>query len=207
MSFVGFWGWECQSYIYYLLGMCPVSNMLQTVAGEDCKSTTKGMYLIKTNSASPYALGRLTDFMVPIEDSRVIYTNSLRSSDPFLREIDPWGKLEGTFNNIEMYPTPFSQDPNGGDWPYFNHIGSNSQTQQFISRLKHQHNSEVEQLKSLSKRPAIIRKNTKLKTPNDPQESHSDNSSSRAQLFEDYKKNVSAGIKNTEIFGTPTYSD
>lgn len=32
-SVIGFWGWRCQSYIYYLFGMCTPSSDQQAVAG------------------------------------------------------------------------------------------------------------------------------------------------------------------------------
>lgn len=204
-NFLGFWGWECHSYIYYLLGMCPASVMTQTVAGEDCKSTTRGMYLIKTNSVTPFALGRLSDVLTPNEDNPAIFSNQMRSGDPFQRYIDEWGKLEGTFNNIETYPTPFSQDPNGQDWPYFNHMGSNRLTNEFISRLRHQHETEIEQLKRLSRRPTVIKKTTKTKT-NKPM-SNLDTANSKEKLFEDYKKNSTLGIQSSEIFSIPKLSN
>lgn len=59
-SFRGFWGWPCGSYISYLLGLCPHSPDL-VVAGEDCRQTTRGMFMINTRSRSPFAEGRWTD--------------------------------------------------------------------------------------------------------------------------------------------------
>jgi hypothetical protein len=179
--------------------MCPASVITQTVAGEDCKSTTRGMYLIKTNSASPFALGRLADLLTPNEDNPSIFTNQMRSGDPFQRYIDEWGKLEGNFNNIEALPTPFSQDPNGEDWPYFNHMGSNRLTNEFISRLRHQHVNEIEQLKRLSRRPTVIRKTTKRNKPL--------SGSNNEQLFEEFKENSTLGIQSSEVFSVPKLSN
>lgn len=70
--------------------MCPRSNELH-LAGEDCRDTTKGMFLITTNSESPFATGQWT-----IQPTSKYPSNSRR--DPFLERIDEYGKLEGAFN-------------------------------------------------------------------------------------------------------------
>ncbi|KAG4068087.1 hypothetical protein HA402_001512 [Bradysia odoriphaga] len=56
-SLAGFWGWSCQSYMNYLLGLCPKSEKL-FVAGEDCRTETRGMFLVTTNSVAPFAIGQ-----------------------------------------------------------------------------------------------------------------------------------------------------
>lgn len=40
-SDLGFWGWPCNSYISYMLGLCPRTNELH-LAGEDTRETSKG---------------------------------------------------------------------------------------------------------------------------------------------------------------------
>lgn len=34
-SMIGFWGWRCESYLYYLFGMCKPSSEEQAVAGKE----------------------------------------------------------------------------------------------------------------------------------------------------------------------------
>lgn len=55
---LGFYGWKCQSYFHYLRGQCPYDNSEMSLAGEDCDASTRGMFLIATNSMSPFARGR-----------------------------------------------------------------------------------------------------------------------------------------------------
>lgn len=57
----GFYGWKCQSYFYYVLGLCPFTSNDMLLAGENCDVTTRGMYLVKTNSEFPFARGRADD--------------------------------------------------------------------------------------------------------------------------------------------------
>src|SRR4051812_420242 len=56
---LGFYGWKCQSYFQYVLGRCPYENNEEMVlAGEHCNASTRGMFLVATNSISPFAKGR-----------------------------------------------------------------------------------------------------------------------------------------------------
>lgn len=142
-SLTGFWGWKCESYIYYLLGFCPHNNH-QVVAGEDCIVGTEGMFMITTNADSPFAIGRWTDAMGLLKTPNALNKFSLKR-DPFISDIDQWGKLEGNFNNVEQLPTPYSQDPNGDDWPYFNHIGTNKLTKDYIKKIIEQDNDRYEE--------------------------------------------------------------
>ncbi|XP_055594311.1 phospholipase A1 member A-like [Uranotaenia lowii] len=142
-SLTGFWGWKCTSYIYYLLGLCP-HNQYQVVAGEDCTPGTEGMFMITTNSDAPFAIGRWTDTLqkkgVPLHKFGI-------DRDPFINDIDQWGKLDSNFNNIEHFPTPYSQDPNHAndeDWPYFNHIGTNKLTKEYIRKIIEQDSTRYE---------------------------------------------------------------
>lgn len=89
----GFWGWPCNSYYSYLLGMCPRTNELH-LAGEDCRDTTRGMFLITTNSEAPFASGQWTLQSPPSSNKR---------RDPFLEIIDSYGKLESAFNYVDGY--------------------------------------------------------------------------------------------------------
>jgi pancreatic lipase-related protein 2 len=93
------------------------------VAGEDCSPSTRGLYLAQTHATSPFAMGR-TPFVS--HKHAIVYPNSnlLRFRDPLQKEIDQWGKLDGDFNNIENFPTPYSQDPNGKNWIYFDNRNS-----------------------------------------------------------------------------------
>lgn len=91
----GFWGWPCNSYISYLLGQCPRSNELH-LGGEDCRESSKGMFLITTNTESPFASGQWT-----IQPASKYPSNSRR--DPFLERIDEYGKLESAFNFANSY--------------------------------------------------------------------------------------------------------
>uniref|UniRef100_A0AAG5DUT5 Lipase domain-containing protein n=1 Tax=Anopheles atroparvus TaxID=41427 RepID=A0AAG5DUT5_ANOAO len=141
-SLTGFWGWSCQSYIYYLLGFCPQNN-LQVVAGEDCQPGTEGMFLITTNPAAPFAIGRWSGFSIPQKKDSVLHKHGL-NRDPFISDIDQWGKLDGSFNNADQFPTPYSQDPNPADddeWPYFNHVGTKQLTKVHIKKILEQDRS------------------------------------------------------------------
>lgn len=78
-----------------MLGMCPRTNELH-LAGEDCRESTKGMFLITTNSESPFASGQWT-----VQQTSKYPSNSRR--DPFLERIDEYGKLDSAFNFANGY--------------------------------------------------------------------------------------------------------
>lgn len=111
----GFWGWPCGSYYLYLLGRCPRSNELH-LAGEDCRTTTNGMFLITTNQETPFATGQWT---IQPSTNDPLYSRR----DPFLERIDEYGKLDSSFNYIDSYqklqiatlPTPI---PTSNTHPY-----------------------------------------------------------------------------------------
>lgn len=119
----GFWGWPCGSYYLYLLGRCPRSNELH-LAGEDCRTTTIGMFLVTTNHESPFAYGQWT-----IQSSTKDPLNSRR--DPFLERIDEYGKLDSAFNYIDSYrklqtATPIPAAPTSRPYdPFSNQINQN----------------------------------------------------------------------------------
>ena len=60
-SAVGFYGWKCENYFKYVFGLCPFEDSDMMEAGENCKNTTRGMFLVKTNSKYPFAKGRNND--------------------------------------------------------------------------------------------------------------------------------------------------
>lgn len=60
-SAVGFYGWKCQSYFHYLLGLCPHKGDIMLLAGEDCSVNSSGMFLVKTKSDFPYAMGPVAE--------------------------------------------------------------------------------------------------------------------------------------------------
>jgi pancreatic lipase-related protein 2 len=76
------------------------------------------MFLVQTNAAAPFAIGRIP---AVTKKHGILHPNShlIRFRDPLQKEIDQWGKLDGDFNNLENFPTPYSQDPNGQNWIYF----------------------------------------------------------------------------------------
>lgn len=150
-SVVGFWGWKCQSYLYYLLGICKPTKEEQAIAGEDTRPSSNGIYFINTNPVSPFALGRITDF-VQTKSIETLSFNSVRNVDPFMKEIDDFGKLQGNFNNLP-YPKYFKNDDN-----YFTNHGSDEMTHNYVDRLRRK-NSKHE-TKNYSK--LKVRKSSKL---------------------------------------------
>lgn len=128
-STVGFWGWKCESYVNYLFGMCIPQKDQQAVAGEDCRSSSSGLYFLKTNSNSPFATGRLSSLSLE-KSIDVISFSPIRNVDPFLKKIDAFGKLEGNFNN-KRYQKPI-------DDIFFLSQGSNEVAHNFVDRLRHE---------------------------------------------------------------------
>lgn len=154
---MGFWGWSCHSYIYYLLGMCTAKNSFQTIAGEDCKVSSRGIFMIPTNSNSPYASGRITEIDTAAnEPLPPISTHYLRSSDPFQQAIDIWGKLEGNFNNLANYKDSQHINIFEDDWNIFREH-SNKITRDFILKLRHQHEDDLNNLRKVSDRHKVFK--------------------------------------------------
>lgn len=79
--------------------MCPQTNEWH-LAGEDCRKTSTGMFLIATNSESPFASGQWPVQKTPI---------SIIRRDPFYDRIDAYGKLDSKFNYVDSY----KKAPNG----------------------------------------------------------------------------------------------
>lgn len=76
-SALGFYGWKCDSYFKYVLDLCPFDGNDMTVAGENCESTSRGMFLVNTNSKYPFAKGRAD---VTSDDQRAKRGNSVFKS-------------------------------------------------------------------------------------------------------------------------------
>lgn len=150
-SIVGFWGWKCQSYLYYLLGMCKPVKEDQIIAGEDSRPSSKGIYFISTNDASPFALGRITD-LIQTKSINTISFNAVRNVDPFLKEIDDFGKLQGNFNNLP-YPKSYDNEDN-----YFTNSGSDEMTHIYVDRLRYKHSKPFDKTSMKYK----VRKSSKL---------------------------------------------
>ncbi|CRL03999.1 CLUMA_CG017117, isoform A, partial [Clunio marinus] len=74
----GFYGWKCQSYFKYVLGLCSFDGNNLKIAGNDCDSKLRGVFLVKTNSESPYAIGR--------ESLSSIDTRAKRRNDDMLSQ-------------------------------------------------------------------------------------------------------------------------
>lgn len=111
--------------------MCTPSSESQALAGEDCRITSSGIYFINTNDASPYATGRVQD-MVTTAKTHQIFFNPISHIDQFQKEIDPFGKLEGNFNNL-----PFSSSKGDDFSPFFVNHGSNELSQSFVNTLRY----------------------------------------------------------------------
>lgn len=115
--------------------MCTPKSDAQAQAGEDCRSSTRGLFFINTNAASPFAVGRLADsenVFKANQQQRQITLNPIFHTDPFQREIDIFGKLEGNFNNLL-----YSQEDEDMNDVYFTNHGSNLMTHNFINKLRH----------------------------------------------------------------------
>lgn len=81
----GFWGWPCNNYFMYLIGMCQPKEP-QILAGEYVNETSRGMHLGITGSVSPFAVGK---FIGPnIEIFKDIATKQRRQTMKKLMEID-----------------------------------------------------------------------------------------------------------------------
>lgn len=104
---------------------------------------------MNTNPNSPFALGRITD-LTRTKSTKPISFNSVRNVDPFLKEIDIFGKLEGNFNNLP-YQKPF-------DDVYFTNHGSNEIAHNFVNRLRQQ-SDESSNVNSVNVK---VRKSSKL---------------------------------------------
>lgn len=111
--------------------MCTPTSEEQAIAGEDCRTSSTGMFFINTNAAPPFALGRIAA-STRTKTIKTISFSPVRNVDPFIKEIDLFGKLEGNFNNL---PYPKTRDDNHF---YFTNSGSDEIAHNFVDRLRYQ---------------------------------------------------------------------
>lgn len=115
--------------------MCKPSGLSQTIAGEDCRLTTKGMFFISTNPAKPYALGRIIDEATGSDQTKsagiISFSAPRINVDPLLRQIDVFGKLGGNFNNL-----PYSNVDELDNFNFFSVRGSDELSHNFVERLR-----------------------------------------------------------------------
>ncbi|XP_059222112.1 phospholipase A1 [Stomoxys calcitrans] len=104
----GFWGWKCSSYLAYILGYCPRTNDDLFEAGENVKTTTRGMFLVDTNGKPPYAMGKCSTKdessknISQLETNKTIneaYMPPTKRIDRLLAAGDQWDKINYSFNN------------------------------------------------------------------------------------------------------------
>lgn len=105
-SSVGFYGWKCQSYFYYVLGFCPFNDKDLMLAGEDCKLSSRGLFLVDTNSESPFAKGRFPDNVgeprtqrLNDDESKSLLGNLKRIRKYLDKFPQDWSVLEGSTSN------------------------------------------------------------------------------------------------------------
>lgn len=130
------------------------------------------MFLVTTNSVSPFAIGRWTDGIGVVKHSSNL---PFTRTDPLHRQIDPSGKLDGHFNNLNQFPTPYSQDPNGLDWPYFDRLSDDS--------LSVESDGDSSLLQKLKK--------------------NFGSASTEGTFIENYKNNLTKGFIDDSVFGRP----
>lgn len=154
------------------------------------------MYLINTEDASPYAIGRWTDINQP---SPHLKTQMLNRRDPFLEMIDSWGKLDSGFNN--EISEDFNVDNNEENInPEYNKLEESNYDKYKIGNrpnydLLRQLAKKKFNFQTTSKPPGHVRTNSKS-----PSIEHS-------QFVEEYKSNLSKGIVNPEVFNVPVRLD
>lgn len=143
------------------------------------------MFLVTTNSIAPFALGRWSDEAVPGRNvSKLIFTRT----DPLQRQIDPWGKIDGNFNNLEHFPTPYYQDPNGLDWPYFDRLNEDRLSLEgmkikLLSASSEQSDKDSNLLQNLKRRLT--------------------SSSTEETFINSYKNNLTKGFVDDTVFRVP----
>lgn len=53
---LGFWGRQCESWVIYLLNLCPATGPI-ALMGYHASPTTRGSYFLETSKIPPYAMG------------------------------------------------------------------------------------------------------------------------------------------------------
>lgn len=103
---VGFYGRKCKSYLHYIFGFCQ-KEPSNTLAGEHCEMSTRGMYFVQTNSKYPYARGQHADMRsTRMDDNQLIMKNldeicnGLDHEDEFFWDFLNCSKFEKTVHEI-----------------------------------------------------------------------------------------------------------
>lgn len=90
------------------------------------------MFFLNTNSASPYAIGRITErtYTKSFNGLSQFSISPAKNVDPFLKEIDIFGKLEGNFNNLP------SNEPFADGYSYYTNHGSDEIAHNYLKQLR-----------------------------------------------------------------------
>jgi hypothetical protein len=99
-SKLGFYGWKCQSYFNYVFGFCPFNANELVLAGDKVDSAMRGMFLVKTNSKSPFALGQIDDGSMA-RSLRSDESNIQQDVMQMLRNGFETGKISEDLNDID----------------------------------------------------------------------------------------------------------
>uniref|UniRef100_A0A1A9VIC5 Lipase domain-containing protein n=1 Tax=Glossina austeni TaxID=7395 RepID=A0A1A9VIC5_GLOAU len=175
----GFWGWPCSSYLTYILGMCPPNDYL-VEAGEHVKPSTRGLFIIKTKEAFPFALGKGVDVLSlkdwwkknkSTNESNIKFEIPSQKVEPLQKFIDQWGKLDSTFNNLQEHET---ESPYDFMWTHVD--DSNIADKPSVS-------IEEEDIKDLNKSPTH-EKQLKIN-------------------LDEYRENLTSGFIDSSIFSVP----
>lgn len=102
---------------------------------------------MSTNTMSPFALGRITGETIQTKSLKTISFQPFRNVDPFMKEIDKFGKLEGNFNNL---PYPKSRDKIAA---YFTNHGSHVIAQNFVEHLRQRESPRLKNVKNRERKP------------------------------------------------------
>ncbi|XP_017769255.1 PREDICTED: uncharacterized protein LOC108557306 [Nicrophorus vespilloides] len=103
---LGFYGWPCVDYLSYVVGRCPPQEP-QTLMGEYIDKAINGMYLVITDSVSPFAVGK---FNGPTIDILLKHYEGNRLSDfeRYKQELDNCDDNgnDNIVKNINRQPPP-----------------------------------------------------------------------------------------------------
>ncbi|XP_037927406.1 pancreatic triacylglycerol lipase [Teleopsis dalmanni] len=198
----GFWGWACSSYIAYILGMCPPTNFL-VEAGDSIRPTTRGMFFINTNDSSPFALGKWTDLpILGMKDSKTSSTISTnrtpsitipqpkQNSEPLLRQIDEWGKLDSNFNNLPYSIESFTSDIAMNNWTFFENENTNETT----------NNSKDNSIEEQDLDDTDINNNQATINANGKKDKNIANDNF---IWNEYRQNLTSGFVDNSLFKVP----
>lgn len=158
------------------------------IAGEDCTPNTRGMFLITTNGVAPFANGRWTDAPLGVTKNGLSDLTGpvKKSGDPLLQHLDQWGKLEGSFNNVQN-PNPMA----------FNDL-IDAQWDDVMGSALGGADNRLETMRPAVKRrkgTVGVRRKVSLATAS-PMDSN-------LEFMEQYKQNLTRGIMSSEVFLLP----